>query len=559
MRRTRGGASPQARRCCTHDGVKTLAAALLVCALTTSCANIECSINSECGQHARCEMNRCLSECAEDRDCEDGFTCNRNGLCVEAPKVTTDRPEPQDVFTPADRGTIGTDVRTDVGVDAGTVVDTGTDIGTDIGTDAGFDAGTIADIATDSGVENRPDAGFDSGFDSGFDVGFDSGFDVGFPDRGVDVPTDTGARDSGAPDVPVVTGPAPVGVYEYTAVRPDLLAAPVAVAWHPAGSYALILSSSSTVFRYDVSTRAVTRVGVTTSTVAWRDVVFTPDGARALLLANTTTGSGSSATVRGRIFIWDHATGMLAERTAEASTTASYQSLRWSPDGSRAMLLTSGPSSIVFWPYSADGTRTGTPFGYGISSGRVCNDFAWVPDGFGDPALMVVCGTNGADILSATMLDSASPQVRSLMLAGQIGNVSRIVARPQGDVALTVGWSGQRLYRYRAGVWAAGFSAPMVIGAFGVAFSSDGARAVAFGGAGRVYEYRYELFATEDITDVRMGDLTMTPYLQPSSVQLNGMAWRPRCHAGLAVGGSGSSAFVAYFRVLNGVRCADDP
>ena len=44
--------------------------------------------------------------------------------------------------------------------------------------------------------------------------------------------------------------------------------------------------------------------------------------------------------------------------------------------------------------------------------------------------------------------------------AGAIGNVARIAARPQGDVALTVGYSGQRLYRYRDGVWAVGFSSP---------------------------------------------------------------------------------------------------
>lgn len=548
--------------------MKTLAAALFTGALVASCANIECTINSECGEHARCELNHCVRECAEDRDCAEGSTCNRNGVCVKAPPTddrpaAEDRPTAEDRPVTSDRGSADVGVDAGVGTDVGAGTDVGTDAGTDVGVDAGTDVGGSLDVGGDTGVENRMDVGRDAGTDAGFDVGTDVGFDVGFdmgtPDRGVDVPVDMGTPDRGAPDVPVVAGPAPVGVYEYTAIRPAALAAPVAVDWHPSGNYALILSASNTVFRYDAATRAVSLVAMTASNVAWRDVVFTPDGARALLLANTTTGTGSGATVRGRLFVWDHATATLAERTAEASTTASYQSLRWSPDGRRAMLLTSGPSSMVLWPYTADGTRSGTPIGYGLSSGRACNDLAWVPDGFGDPALMVVCGTNGADILSVTMLDSGSPQVRSLMLAGQIGNVSRIAARPQGDVALTVGWSGQRLYRYRAGVWSAGFYAPMVIGAFGVSFSSDGARAVAFGGAGRVYEYRYELFTTEDISDVRMGDLTMAPYMQPSGVQLNGMAWRPGCHAGLAVGGSGSSAFVAYFRVVNGVRCADDP
>ena len=122
-----------------------------------------------------------------------------------------------------------------------------------------------------------------------------------------------------------------------------------------------------------------------------------------------------------------------------------------------------------------------------------------------------------------------------------------------------MGYSGQRLYRYRDGVWAVGFSSPQVIGAFGVSFSSDGARALAFGGNGRAYEYRYELFTADAITDVRMPDLAAAPYMQPSSAQLNDVAWRPGCHEGLAVGGAnsitGTSAFVAYFRVQTGVRC----
>ncbi len=546
--------------------MKTLAAALIACTLTASCANIECSINSECGQHARCEMNRCLSECAEDRDCEDGFTCNRNGLCVEAPKVTTDRPEAQDTFTPADRGTVGTDVRTDVGTDAGPVVD----VGTDAGTDVGFDAGTIADVATDIGVENRPDVGFDSGFDVGFDAGFDSGFDVGFdagfdagtPDRGVDVPTDTGARDSGAPDVPVVTGPVPIGAYEYTAIRPDALSAPVAVAWHPSGSYALILSYNNGVFRYDVSTRAVTRVGTTANDVYWRDVTFTPDGARAMLLANTTTGTGSSATTRGRIYIWDHATSMLAERTAEAWTLGRYESLRWSPDGTRAVLLGQGTNAFYIWRYDAAGTRTGTLGARAVGRDLGCNDIAWIRDNFRDPMLAVVCGTNTGEIISVTAIDSASPTFTTAASSGQTGNVHRIAGRPQGDLALAVGSSSQKLYRFRDSVWSVGFSSPQVLGAFNVAFSTDGARALAYGGFGRLHEYRYDLYSSTEIIDVSIGDLA-TAFAQPSGTQLNGVAWRPGCHAGLAVGGrnnfSGTTAFVAYFRVTNGVRCADDP
>lgn len=499
-------------------------------------------------------MNRCIRECAEDRDCEDGFTCNRNGLCVEATKPTSDRPEPADMFTPADRGTVGADVGTDVGVDAGTAVD----VRTDLGTDLGFDAGMTMDVGTDTGIENRPDAGFDAGTDIGFDVGFDAGF----PDRGVDVPIDTGARDSGAPDVPVVVGPVPIGAYEYTAVRPDALSAPVAVAWHPSGAYALILSYNNGVFRYDVSTRAVARVGTTANDVYWRDVTFTRDGARALLLANTTTTSGGTISTRGRIFVWDHATSMLAERTAEAWTMGRYESLRWSPDGTRAVLLGQGANAFYIWRYNAEGTRAGTLGARAVVARTGCNDIAWVRYGFGDPALAVVCGTSTALIFSVTDIDATSPTFTVVASSGAIGNVHRIAARPQGDLALAIGSSSYRLYRYRDSLWTTS-SAPQLNGVFNVAFSSDGVRALAYGGFGRAHEYRYDLYLRDEIIDVSIADLAIAPYVQPSGAQLNGVAWRPGCHAGLAVGGqnnpSGVSAFVAYFRVTNGVRCADDP
>ena len=493
---------------------RSVGVALLVGALSSSCANVECSFNSDCGDNARCEMNRCVRDCVEDRDCAEGAICNPNGLCVKA-TPTDDRPAPDDTPVSVDRG--------NPPVDAG--VDAGTDAGSDAGFDAGFDVGT--------------DVGFGQGFDVGFDVGTDVGFDLGF---------DAGPVDAGSP-----AGPVAIGVYNYTGIRPEALVSPVAVAWHPGGGYALILSASNTVFRYDATARTLAQVGAAESTVSWRAAAFTPGGARALLLGN----SGASPNTRGRLFVWDDASSLLAERTAEASSTGTFEALRWAADG-RAVLLESGTNAITLWRYDAEGTRTGTPSGYGIVSGTGCNDVAWVRDGFGDPALMVVCGTNTAQILSVTALDSATPRYMSLLSAGLIGNVHRIAGRPQGDGALAIGSSSNRLYRYHANVWAAGFSSPFLPGAFGVTFSSDGARALAFGGHGRAHEYRHDLYAIGDITDVSLS-LTGAPFTQPTTAQLRDVAWRPGCHEGLAVGGSatssGSTAFVAYFQVLNGVRC----
>jgi hypothetical protein len=346
-----------------------------------------------------------------------------------------------------------------------------------------------------------------------------------------------------------------VGVYEYTGVRPAALVAPVAVAWHPRGAYALVLSSGDTVFRYDPAAMSVTQVASTARDVLWRAVSFTPDGARALLLANTaTTGAGSPR--RGRLFVWDHAAATLTERVAEGWTTGEYLALRWSADGARAALLGRAPTFLSVWFYGPDGARSGGPIAHGRVSGTGCDDLAWVRDGFGDPALAVVCGFNTGEILAVTD-PLGSPRFASVASAGAVGNVYAIAARPQGDLALAVGGSS-RLYRYRDARWDVGFASPTVRGASAVAFSTDGARALAFGGFGSVHEYRSDLYAMDDLTDVSMS-LAAAPFAQPSNAIVRALAWRPGCEEGIAVGGansaSGTTAFVAAFRVMGGRRC----
>lgn len=495
--------------------MKVVAVALLSGIVAVSCASIECSFNSDCGDHARCEMNICTRDCLEDRDCTDGATCDPNGFCFK-PTPKEDRPEIVDDPIEMDLGSPPVYVGIDAGIDAG--FDAGFAVGRDVGRDSGFDVGR--------------DVGIDVGIDIGMDVGRDVGFDVG------------------APDVPA--GPAAVGVYEYTGVRPEGLAAPVAVAWHPLGGYALILSATNTVFRYNATARTVALVGSAGTGVSWRGLAFTPDGARALLLGNA--GSGTAA--RGRLFVWDHASSMLGERAAESSLTSLYLAIHFGPDG-RAMLLGLGANSLTFWRYDASGNRTGTPFGYGVAIGTGCNDLAWVRDRLGDPALMVVCGINTGGILSVTGLASTAPVFATAVSSARTGNTYRIAARPQGDAAITIG-STNKLYRYRDAVWTAEFTSPFLAYSFGVAFSWDGARALAFGGPGRAYEYRYDLYSRDQITDVSIA-LSAAPFVQPSTSQINDVAWRPGCHEGLAVGGSntlsGVTAFVAYFRVLNGAHC----
>jgi hypothetical protein len=258
------------------------------------------------------------------------------------------------------------------------------------------------------------------------------------------------------------------------------------------------------------------------------------------------------------VFVWDHATAMVAERTSDQWTQGIYKSLRWSSDGTRGALLGAAPNYLSIWFINPDGTRVLAPLAYGRVVNTECDDVGWLRDGFGDPALAVVCGTNTGEILSVTNLTAAMPRFATAASAGTVGNTARIAVRPQGDLALAIGNSSGRLYRYRDFVWSTGFATPSVTGAYGVAFSSDGARALAFGGFGRVYEYRYDLYSAADLAPAAI-DLAGAPFAQPSDAVVNDVAWRPGCDEGLAVGGrntfAGPSAFVAYFRVTNGRRC----
>jgi len=529
--------------------------ALLGGALFDACAKVECSRNSDCGERTRCEMNRCVRDCAEDRDCLTGERCNLNGLCVGTTPGEDVPAVEEDAGTdagPADTGVdTGVVVRVDTGIDTGVVppVDTGIDTGVVPPVDTGVDTGIVI-APTDSGIDTGIDTGIDVGFDTGpRDTGIDVGFDTGPRDTGIDVGFDTGPRDTGNP-----SGPVSVGVYEFTGVRPGDMLGPVAAAWHPNGQYALIVTSANHVYRYDVSTDTITRVASGGSDVFWRALAFTQDGARALLVGTTGTGTAR----RGRLFLWNHSTSSLAERTGDSVLSGSLESIRFSPDGTRAALLVQGSASTLIYFLAPDGSRIGTPVGRGMVNSTGCNDVAWITDGFGDPALILVCAQNTGEIAEVVNLDS-SPRINTVRSAGQVGNTARVTARRQGDLALAIGSSSQRIYRFFNGQWETGFNTPTVRGSYGVTFNTEGTRALAFGGFGYLHEFRTNLFSASEITQTQM-PLAAPPFSQPDNANIADVAWRPNCDEGLIVGGSSNisrtTVFVATFRAVNGRRCS---
>ncbi|MFO0649064.1 MAG: hypothetical protein U0326_22675 [Polyangiales bacterium] len=186
-----------------RDPMMRAAALFAVCLFVPACADVECARNTDCGDHRRCELNRCVSDCAADRDCPSGQLCDPNGACVARPdaKVVdvtadlSDTPVTTDV-KPADAGAdarddIASDVprdAPDADVPAFDVIDASRDVATDAAEDA-----TDASLDVRESGNDPPDV---PPFDAPGDISSDDGaaLDVA-TDRGVDVSDVSDASD----------------------------------------------------------------------------------------------------------------------------------------------------------------------------------------------------------------------------------------------------------------------------------------------------------------------------------------------------------------------------
>lgn len=348
----------------------------------------------------------------------------------------------------------------------------------------------------------------------------------------------------------------PIGSYTYTAVPPNGMLNPPAAAWHPSGDYALVLNASDKVFRYDPVTKSVSQVAQAGSTVVWRAVRFTPDGSKAVLLGNV------SSPFEGRIYLWDHATSQLTQMTTETFAGGTYESIAWSPSGASARLLAQKKNGSGYlanlWLFDPATGRSDLKVKDSGAAG--CQDLDWATDGFDQPAVPVTCGVNGVSLF---YLDNLGNFVS---YSGNAGNTSSISARPQGDYALAIGWSAQRVYRFQQGNWSTAFGNPSFPASISqVQFSTDGNRALILGGyggnpaVGQVYEFRHDVFTQTGITEVSIPNFSLPPYNASSQARLNDVAWRPGCEGGIIVGGvntfTAQQAFVIRFSVDNGVQC----
>lgn len=446
----------------------------------------------------------------------------------------------------------------------------------DAGADAPADASVSpadasADVldATSEGL-HVSDAAFEKAPDGGDAADLDApAGDATGSDAPADGATGDGATADGAPadaaadvspDAPA--GPASPGSYVFDPVATyAALGDPVAAAFHPNGSYALVLSNADKVFRYDPKTNGIATQPVASagSGVYFRDVVFAPDGARAILLAYAVSGG----TPEARLYVWDDEQTTLTEMPNQRYAGGYYRALAWSPDGTSARLLASKPSGGAYlasvWGFDAKSGRDLATF-WAQPTSAGCGGLAWSADQLGGPGVVVVCGDNGASHFSIDAGGNVHTDTSNT------GNLSSVSGRPQNDYALFMQSSGSpnRIYRFEKGVWSTDYFSPSVY-ANKVEFSSDGRRALLVGGMrsgglAAIYEYRDPLYAQADVIDVSTVDLKQPPFsVGSSSPSLNDVAWRPGCDGGIIVGGwstyQGTGGFVIGYHVANGVAC----
>lgn len=488
------------------------AAACLSIALA-SCAGNECDFHSQCGDLHYCQYGRCLQDCRRDYDCAPGHWCSEIGRCMGPDASAPDARVPSpDARAPLPDAHVPRDGGRDAHVDAAA-------------RDAGRDAGT-----------HVPDAGPDAS---------------------------DGGRDAGAD-----AGPPAASTYTYRRIPIGGLREAVAVAFHPDGSYALVLERTDAVHVYDWAGDTAERIDLRVDgrTVYLDDAEFAEDGSVAWIVGHERTGSADTGIVieldDAR---WRAGDGALAFSRLSATAAgerftgiARPRAPSGGPAGALPVVLSQSGSS----PYiarlrgldPATGTFTGIIAARATSAG--CDDLAFADNEFGGWGIVLACGTNGADAPYYTEV-AGVPEWRAGPVS--LGNVSRADGPPSASYALIVNWSSRYLHRVESGAFRPTSTSPgLASGIYDVSFSPDGRLALVVGRAigaplrGTVFEYRHDLWSAAEITDVSIPSFDAPPYGATSNTYLLDSAFRPGCDAGLIVGGhttiTGSTGYVIEFQ-----------
>lgn len=527
---------------------------------------LACTRNADCERGFACdaETRRCVPEvrlCVSRLDCFAGERCV-DGRC--APGGDEDAgPRPDQAVDPReDQGILPVP---DVGVRDLDVPDEGLP-------DAAVDL--------DQGAGGAGGAGGEGGAGGQVMLPDQSPPDLARPDAAIpDLATPDAERlDAAVPDAFVALPTPPRGIYEYEKL-------PVAnqrelnrVAFHPDGTYALVLSVSGAVFAVDWATGTVQRFEPGgANAVYWTDLAFTRDGARAILTGYTVPANN---TQNGVIYHFEDATYRAAEPAPLVHQVAADRAgdgamgIELAPDGGLPVVLFSrrvgGGYNAVLRDYDA-ATGTYGAFIAATVSSAGASDLAFVNDAFGDPGILVTCGLNGADFYFYSFEGGAGawqprPGGRN------VGNLGGISSFPDHSYALFISWSSSgRIHRFSGGALRAEQVSFGTQSIWRVAFQPNGQRALVVGRQGvpiplgRVIEYRHDAFNCPspfnncDLTDVSIPGFGLAPYNSDGNHRLNDAAFHPHCDSGFVVGGytnfNTNIGHLIRFDVVNGNPC----
>jgi hypothetical protein len=459
--------------------------------------------------------------------------------------------------------------------------------------DAGLTDASLTDAmqALDAGVPDA--AALDAApLDVGFldaaplDVGFlDAGFvdaaapdatapDAAAPDATAPDATapdaaapDATAPDAAAPDAgpPTDAGPVGIGVYGYRRVLLPGLAStqalgPLSIA--PDGRSMVVAERQDRLrlvaLPSETSTVTVDLPKDGTEPLTIKAVEHVAGGV--LILANATVGA--ARTTEGRVYRAARDLSGLAEARNQRQSGNSVESIAVDPrTGAVAVLaqrMVGGGYVMTLWSWD-DATRALTQARSEVTSAG-CQDVDWTDDGLGGRGRVYVCGINGVQL---GVIDSTGGNLVNNLNAG---NTSRISARPQGDYALAIGWSGARLYRFSRGVWTTSAGPSLTNSSvFDVEFNDLGSRALIVGGFfanGDVLylrEFRHDLPTAMQIAEVSVPAFSQAPWQGITGVSMADVEWRPGCDAGYLTGGCSSfncqRGYLIAFEVTNGRPC----
>ncbi|MCA9660585.1 MAG: hypothetical protein KC486_19750, partial [Myxococcales bacterium] len=233
------------------------------------------------------------------------------------------------------------------------------------------------------------------------------------------------------------------GVYDYVRLPLGGLEMVSACAFHPSGDYALVLEAYDRVHVLTWPAGEVTTITIDAPGrwFAFRDVVFTPDGSKALIV-------GVDDNDTGRIAAFDDAAyragealpvSLLLERPGEALVAIEYP---W--DDGPPVVLGKQENGQGWIARLRDLDVEAGAFGdfvEGFGSITGCDDFAFVNNEFGGPGIYVICGHNGADHRYYTWLGGVG-EWRDRPGTNNTGNFVRIAAHRGGDYALVLAAAG---------------------------------------------------------------------------------------------------------------------